>query len=122
MPLLVDLVEVDVSYSLDKKSFDARAVLRSTYHAAFLQRGLASLPEPEPEEELEAEPEPEATTAPRARRAAAPTAAVPAAAAPRPPPTPTWCRDAVRRRSTPHGSSLARSMARASTWATRKAS
>lgn len=39
-----DLVEVDVSYSADKKSFDANAVLRSTYHTANLERGLASLP------------------------------------------------------------------------------
>ena len=41
-----DLLDVDVSYSHDRKSFDARAVLRSTYHRAFLERGLASLPEP----------------------------------------------------------------------------
>ena len=81
-----DLVEVDVSYSLDKKSFDARAVLRSTYHTAFLQHGLASLPEPQPEEEPEAEPEPEATMGPRARRAAAAAPAA-AAAAPRPRPS-----------------------------------
>ena len=40
----LDLLQVDVSYSLDSKSFDARAVLRSTYHTAFLQHGLASLP------------------------------------------------------------------------------
>ena len=41
-----DILDVDVSYSKDKKSFDARAVLRSTYHRAFLERGLASLPKP----------------------------------------------------------------------------
>ena len=40
----MDLLDVDVSFSEDKKSFDARAVLRSTYHRAFLERGLASLP------------------------------------------------------------------------------
>ena len=39
-----DLLEVDVTFSSDKKSFDANAVLRSTYHTAFLERGLASLP------------------------------------------------------------------------------
>ena len=41
----LDIRKVDVTYSKDKKSFDANAVLRSTYHAAFLERGLASLPE-----------------------------------------------------------------------------
>ena len=41
-----DLLEVDVSFSADKKSFDATAVLRSTYHTAWLERGLASLPAP----------------------------------------------------------------------------
>ena len=40
-----DLLPVDVIYSVDKKSFDARAILRSCYHRAFLERGLASLPE-----------------------------------------------------------------------------
>ena len=40
----LDILDIDVSYSADKKSFDARAVLRSTYHRAFLERGLASLP------------------------------------------------------------------------------
>ena len=39
-----DLLHVDVSFSADKKSFDARAILRSTYHRAFLERRLASLP------------------------------------------------------------------------------
>ena len=76
-----DILDVDVTYSADKKSFDATAVLKSTYHAAFLERDLASLPEPEPEmgEEMGEE-----TAAPlgadRARRAATdqlpPTAAV----------------------------------------------
>ena len=80
-----DLVEVDVSYSLDKKSFDARAVLRSTYHTTYLQRGLASLPEPEPEpEEEESDEEEEAAAAPRARRGRAPAPA----RAPAPPPPP----------------------------------
>ena len=66
-----DILEVDVTYSKDKKSFDATAVLKSTYHTAFLERDLASLPEPEPEmgEEMGEE-----TAAPlgadRARRAA----------------------------------------------------
>ena len=56
-----DLLPVDVTFSADKKSFDACAILRSTYHTSFLQRGLASLP-----------------------AAAAPAAAAPAAAAPAP--------------------------------------
>lgn len=38
-----DLKEVDVSLSKDKKSFDATAILKSTYHASFLERGLATL-------------------------------------------------------------------------------
>ena len=33
-----DLLSVDVTYSQDKKSFDARAILRSTYHQAFVER------------------------------------------------------------------------------------
>jgi hypothetical protein len=75
-----DILDVDVSYSNDKKSFDARAVLRSTYHRAFLERGLASLPEPaEAEEEEEAQPPPP-LGADRARRAAPATTAAPVAA------------------------------------------
>ena len=81
-----DLLEVDVTYSTDKKSFDARAVLRSTYHTAFLERGLATLPEhaPAPADALA----PVAAPAPaaRARRAAgvppAAAAQAPAAAEP----------------------------------------
>ena len=76
----LDLLDIDVSYSADKKSFDARAVLRSTYHRAFLERGLASLPEPADEEEAEGEA-PQPLGAGRARRAAA-APAVAAAAAP----------------------------------------
>jgi hypothetical protein len=72
-----DILDVDVSYSNDKKSFDARAVLRSTYHRAFLERGLASLPEPAEEEAAEQPAQP--LGADRARRAA-PAAASPAAA------------------------------------------
>ena len=62
-----DLLEVDVAFSKDKKSFDARAVLRSTYHFAFLQRGLASLPPPPPEPEP-AEPTAEQQRPRRGRR------------------------------------------------------
>ena len=46
-----DLLSVDVTYSQDKKSFDARAILRSTYHQAFLERNLASLPDPDEDED-----------------------------------------------------------------------
>ena len=86
----LDLVEVDVRYSLDKKSFDARAVLRSTYHTTYLQRGLASLPEPEPEPE----PEPDGglAEATRARsageRPSHPLCAAPAPLKPCPPHSP----------------------------------
>ena len=60
-----DLLEVDTSFSLDEKSFEGRGVLRSTYHTAFLERGLASLPPALPTPEP-LEPAAEA----RARRAA----------------------------------------------------
>jgi len=67
----LDLKSVDVSYSSDKKSFDAVAILRSTYHSTFLERDLASLPEPEPAEELEEDLQPDpAPGAGRARRGA----------------------------------------------------
>jgi len=59
----LDLLQVDVSYSADKKSFDARAVLISTYHTAYLERGLASLPA-----ELPVRTEPVDLLAARARR------------------------------------------------------
>ena len=66
----MDLKSVDVSYSSDKKSFDAAAILRSTYHSTFLERDLASLPEPaeELEEDLQLDQAPG-----RARRGAGPT-------------------------------------------------
>ena len=32
----LDILDVDVAFSKDKKSFDATAVLKSTYHTAFL--------------------------------------------------------------------------------------
>jgi hypothetical protein len=75
----LDILPVDVTCSKDKKSFDARAILRSTYHQAFLERGLASLPEPVEEEPEPAPPQP--LGAGRVRRAAG---AVPPAA-PEPP-------------------------------------
>ena len=70
----LDILDVDVAFSKDKKSFDATAVLKSTYHTAFLSRGLASLPGPKPEPEMEEEMEEEEMVTPlgagRARRAA----------------------------------------------------
>ena len=68
----LDILPIDVKLSADKKSFDARAVLRSTYHQAFLDRGLASLPEPAEEEEEEEQgvDVPQPLGAQRARRAA----------------------------------------------------
>ena len=81
-----DLREVDVSYSTDSKSFDARAILRSTYHRSFLDRELASLPKPtlvekDGEEEPEISPRPQSLGADRARRAAAVPTPAPALAA-----------------------------------------
>lgn len=71
----MDLRSVDVTFSEDKKSFDARAILRSTYHLSFLERGLSSLPAEEAEEPAgEEEEEPAALGAGRARRSAAATA------------------------------------------------
>ena len=84
-----DLLHVDVTHSVDSKSFDARAILRSCYHCAFLERGLASLPAPEAEEEPGDEDEAAAPAAApqlgagRERRSAAP-AGAPAAASPAP--------------------------------------
>ena len=78
-----DLVPVDVTFSADQKSFDARAILRSTYHTAFLERGLASLPQPVAPPAPAAQPPTaeDAPVSPRAQRAQRRIAAAPAAAA-----------------------------------------